>query len=74
MTTIHNERYSEDYDREMAELAAKRGKELEDLGDLSTINPSLWGIVAFAVGILVMLAIMGTLAVGAYTIVMWAVD
>jgi len=70
---IVDERYSEDYDKEMAELAAKRGKELEEFGDLSPINPGLWTIAAFATGILCMGAIIGTLAVGAYTIVNWIV-
>jgi len=73
MTTIHDERYSEDYDKEMAELAAKRGKELEELGAFCGINPRLWAIAAFAAGILVMLAIIGILAVGAYTIFNWIV-
>ena len=68
---IVNEKYSEDYDVEMAERAAKRGKELEEIGNLCPINPGLWTLAAFAGGILCMVAIMATLAVGAYTIVNW---
>jgi len=68
---IHN---SEDFDHEMAALDMKYGKEMEELENRSPINPGLWTFVAYTVGILCMGALMGTLAVGAYTIVNWIVS